>query len=119
MADQPMTCPVYVCKSIVYEDTLVAYLPGNQIWTYENRLLDAVRKSKSNLFQCAQCLRMLKVQNRKNSLPISCKCGAFWCLNCKRESHWPARCNEMEIYEKAVYIGDRESRDFFFENGAN
>ena len=107
-APHSLKCPGYECEAVIDNVTLMAFLPGSDVWKYQNRKLKNAIKRSENFHHCPQCSATVEVKNRiipsalKHAVPLSCICGMRWCSHCKEEPHWPTSCSAAELYRKEM-----------------
>lgn len=43
-------------------------------------------------------------------MEVGCVCGTEFCLDCNEAPHWPASCQQIKAYTKALDIQNGECR---------
>lgn len=43
-------------------------------------------------------------------MEVGCVCGTEFCLDCNEAPHWPASCQQIKAYAKALDIQNGECR---------
>ena len=100
----PITCPCFNCKTTMNEP-LVWSCTNSEIYQHHRKItLQNLVNTNPHLRHCpaVDCTQVAWLkdvkENRPSSLPVSCHCGLVWCFGCQNQAHWPATCEEMDIF---------------------
>lgn len=94
-----MVCPEPSCKMPVPRTLLHGVLSASSWDKLQDIEDDAAVASDPALLYCQNpvCGRVLRVTS--DSTTVFCECGHAWCVLCKGDAHWPARCEERRWYD--------------------
>ncbi|CAL2034206.1 unnamed protein product [Caenorhabditis brenneri] len=88
------SCNFMIClMSIVDDDKLNA--------SYRRLMIDSYVEGCSDMTWCnKECGMAIKRLKLSDTAPVECSCGSVFCFSCGRESHLPATCWQMQLWEQ-------------------
>ena len=110
-----LRCPGHECSTTVDDVTLMLLAPslyGRHMAKRVDTILEICPKWK--WCPADQCKLVVKATIAKDSskvcssehsgrvqpLPVACLCGNTWCFKCQEDAHWPATCEEAQVFRK-------------------
>lgn len=109
-----LRCPGHGCSTTVDDVTLMSLTPslyGRHMAKRVDTLLEISPKWKwcpadqCKLVVKATILRDSRVCGTEDGgsvqpMPVACVCGTTWCFKCQEDAHWPATCEEAQVFRK-------------------
>ncbi|EGT37544.1 hypothetical protein CAEBREN_08550 [Caenorhabditis brenneri] len=69
--------------------------------SYKNLVIDSYVEGCSDMTWCnKECGMAIKRLKLSDTAPVECSCGTVFCFSCGRESHLPATCRQMQLWEQ-------------------
>ena len=110
-----LRCPGYECSSTVDDVTLMSLVPS-LYGRHLSKRLDTFLEMDSEWKWCPadQCKLIVKATATQVTseacdaannasvqlVPVVCVCGTMWCFKCQEDAHWPATCQEAQIFRQ-------------------
>jgi len=71
---------------------------------YERNIEKCLVNLSRSFIKCPNktCMKIIQVIG-SNIDHVRCGCGELFCINCKKEAHFPATCNAYQYYINEVY----------------
>ena len=110
-----LRCPGHGCNVAVDDVTLMSLVP----WLYGRHLakrVDNFLELNPEWKWCPadQCKLVVKATIPQDSskvcdaehngsvqpVPVACVCGTMWCFKCQEDAHWPATCEEAQVFRQ-------------------
>ena len=109
-----MTCPGYQCNTKLGLSTLLSLLHVTEV----ARILQRTCEDEMEICPTAKwcpspsCGRVIKLTTKMSDeasgeelssahdmcVDVTCACGERWCFACLSPGHWPARCDQAQVY---------------------
>ncbi|KAH9512259.1 hypothetical protein Btru_041322 [Bulinus truncatus] len=103
-----VTCPGYECSAEVSMITLLSLVNVKDVNLFLQRQCEADIETSMNTKWCPnpKCGRVISVRSIQGGLAppvdVSCACGLSLCFTCLGNAHWPARCDQAEVYAQTL-----------------
>ncbi|RUS92224.1 hypothetical protein EGW08_000077, partial [Elysia chlorotica] len=113
-----MTCPGYNCKTKLGPSTLLSLLHVTEVSQILQRMCEYEMEICPNAKWCPSptCGRVIKLTTKFSEmahakdpsaeddlcLDVTCACGERWCFACLSSGHWPASCEQTQIYLEKI-----------------
>ncbi|KAL9954848.1 hypothetical protein ACROYT_G042431 [Oculina patagonica] len=100
-----LRCPGYECNSAVDDVTLMSLVPSLYGRHLTKRLETSLEMDPEWKWCPAdQCKLVVKATTPHVSsvqpVPVACVCGTMWCFKCQEDAHWPATCEEAQVFRQ-------------------
>ncbi|XP_078350805.1 uncharacterized protein LOC144635590 [Oculina patagonica] len=110
-----LRCPGYECNSAVDDVTLMSLVPSLYGRHLTKRLDTSLEMDPEWKWcpadQCKLVVKATTPQDRSvardvngvssvQPVPVACVCGTMWCFKCQEDAHWPATCEEAQVFRQ-------------------
>ena len=109
-----LRCPGHECSTVVDDVTLMSLLPS---WygRHVSKRLNTFLEINPGWKWCPadQCKLVVKATTPQgpsvacdenvgsaHPVPVACVCGTMWCFKCQEDAHWPATCEEAQVFRQ-------------------
>ena len=97
-------CPEWNCESIVDVGTLLSLANIRCMNIYERNIEKCLVNVSRSFVKCPakSCSNIIQVIGAGID-PVRCQCGHEFCIQCKREAHFPSMCSAYQVYIAEVH----------------
>lgn len=118
-----ISCMQYKCSSVIDPVTVRSLVPDRLFSQWVYRQQEQAVMSTGNWKWCpsSTCDHILSVVSNKfgakiprahlRIMEVGCVCGTEFCLDCNEAPHWPASCQQIKAYTKALDIQNDLSKE--------
>ncbi|EGT37398.1 hypothetical protein CAEBREN_23161 [Caenorhabditis brenneri] len=104
-------CMEFGCNMLISNEMLGRFLNNSKLlFSYQKVVIDSFVNNSSSLTWCIK--KCGKAVRGSSGDTVTCSCGSKFCFTCKIDSHLPATCQQLKLFNQRQFDSDRKSSNW-------